>query len=404
MADTQVLKCSNCNIVINEILSFVCNKIDVLDEDSLCRICVSSFSEEDITTAKSLLFDSVPTTKRKIQRKRDGKAKRDIDDIICLLKETDPERIPIFVSRDLQKLPPVLFDHLDCTKLLKELQLMKNEIKELKEAKEQLVTIQQLESIRNDIEQIKSSGIKVPQNESKRVDCMVNNELDDSDSYDTIISAPSSPLLNSSRAEGKAEKVIEDRNEPTRNGRSVPVLNIMTHRADACALSADALAPVRVTTVGHTAVSNGDQDGQQLTFANVVRNVTSSGNDGWTVVQRKYRKQRFTGNKGKAVIKPDEKFKAAEIMIPLYISNVSKGLSSDDIVKYIKDKCNLLVKVEKIIMKIEKEYDSYKIYIPKYQVDILMQDDVWPAGVSYRRFINFRRQRRSKGSENNQNQ
>ncbi|XP_026729527.1 uncharacterized protein LOC113495128 [Trichoplusia ni] len=375
--------------------------MDVMDEDSLCRICVTSFTEEDITTAKSLLFDSVPTTKRKIQRKRDGKAKRDIDDIICLLKETDPELIPIFVARDLQILPPVLFDHLDCTRLLKELQLMKREITDLKESKEQYVTTQQLESVKNDIKHLKSSDKDIPQTKTKCGGCMLLNEFEDSDSFNTIISAPTSPLLHSSRVVGRLDKNVEGRSMSIGNNGGVPVINsatsdekAMTHRSgNVSALSAEALATDCVTAVGHTAVLDGEHVGKQPTFANVVRsekNVVSQDNDGWTLVQRKFRNQRFAGKKGSAVIKPEEKFKAAEIMLPLYISNVSKGLSVDDIVSYIRGKSRLLVKVEKLTMKIDKEYDSYKIFIPKHKEDIFMRDDFWPDGISYRRFINFR--------------
>ena len=56
---TTTLKCNSFNIVINEVLAFVCNKIDVMDEDSICRICETAFSENEITMAKNLLFDSI---------------------------------------------------------------------------------------------------------------------------------------------------------------------------------------------------------------------------------------------------------------------------------------------------------------------------------------------------------
>lgn len=69
--------------------------------------------------AKTLLFASIPKSKI-TKRMRKGKTIRDIDDIICLLKETDPELVPIFVARELNKLPSVLFDHLDATRILKD--------------------------------------------------------------------------------------------------------------------------------------------------------------------------------------------------------------------------------------------------------------------------------------------
>lgn len=140
-------------------------------------------------------------------------------------------------------------------------------------------------------------------------------------------------------------------------------------------------------------MTNGEHDGKQLTFASVVRkesNAPSQDKDGWILVHRNNRNKRFAGKMGKAVIQPDAKFKAAEEMVPLYISNVLKGLSNEDIVKYIKEKCNLHVKVEKMSMKVEKEYDSYKVFIPKHKEEFFMNDEFWPEVVSYRRFIHFR--------------
>lgn len=115
---SNIVKCTTCNIVINELLSFIQNKVDVMDEVALVQICESSFSIEEIKEAKNLLFTSIITSERNIQRKRDGKASRDLNDIISLVKGTDPELVPIFVAKNLQKLPPVTFDHVDVTRLL----------------------------------------------------------------------------------------------------------------------------------------------------------------------------------------------------------------------------------------------------------------------------------------------
>lgn len=38
-----------------------------------------------------------------------------LDDIICVFKEADPNEIHVFVARELHKLPPVLFDHVYVT-------------------------------------------------------------------------------------------------------------------------------------------------------------------------------------------------------------------------------------------------------------------------------------------------
>lgn len=54
---SNMVKCSKCNIMINELLAFVNNRIDVMEEESISRICISAFSESNILVAKDLFFD-----------------------------------------------------------------------------------------------------------------------------------------------------------------------------------------------------------------------------------------------------------------------------------------------------------------------------------------------------------
>lgn len=129
----DVIKCRSCNIVINEVLVFIQNKIKVMDNKSLIRVCATGFSESDVTHAKSLLFDAVKPNIKMVKRRNDGKMQRDLEDIITVFKETDPEKFPIFVARDLYKLPPINFDHIDVTGLLKELLVLREEINSIKE-------------------------------------------------------------------------------------------------------------------------------------------------------------------------------------------------------------------------------------------------------------------------------
>lgn len=69
--------------------------------ESLIKICDSSFSEKKIEDANAHMFESVTTSQRKVSRRNDGKTRRNVEDIICLFKEIDPDTIKIFVARDL---------------------------------------------------------------------------------------------------------------------------------------------------------------------------------------------------------------------------------------------------------------------------------------------------------------
>ena len=47
------------------------------------------------------------------------------------MKETDPDDVPDFVVRDLHKLPPITFDHVDVTRLLKDITSLKASLAEM---------------------------------------------------------------------------------------------------------------------------------------------------------------------------------------------------------------------------------------------------------------------------------
>ncbi|CAH2245591.1 jg6526 [Pararge aegeria aegeria] len=106
-------------------------KYSVLCRTKLALICRQSFEEDEIFKAKCLLFESLPH--RLIKRKGEDRKQKNIDYIIGVLRGTEPDDIPVFVARDLQKLPPVTFDHVDATRLLKDIVLLQRQVRVLQE-------------------------------------------------------------------------------------------------------------------------------------------------------------------------------------------------------------------------------------------------------------------------------
>ncbi|XP_061722560.1 uncharacterized protein LOC133529004 [Cydia pomonella] len=149
---SNILKCNLCNIVIDELLSYIQNKLSVIDDITLVRICTSAFSSEEIKKSKTLLFESLSTGQRKIVRKRSGKEARDIDDIVTAMRAAEADTLPVFVARKLEKLPPLSFDHLDCTKLLKDIVKLQNDLEEIKSS---YATKSELENVRVDVQNLK---------------------------------------------------------------------------------------------------------------------------------------------------------------------------------------------------------------------------------------------------------
>lgn len=157
---SKVLKCSNSIIVVCEVLALIQNKLDVMNKEDLMHIYDTSFSTEDIEAAKNLLFDSISSKRnvaiRKITRKKDGKSKWDLSDVIAVLKESDSDCVPIFVAKDLQKLPPVTFDHINATRLLKDILVLQTEVHIIKNS---YVTSDLMEELRKDLTNLKQTSV-----------------------------------------------------------------------------------------------------------------------------------------------------------------------------------------------------------------------------------------------------
>lgn len=82
-----------------------------------------------------------------------------IHDIISVFKVNDPDVLPVFVARDLEKLPPITLDHLDVSKLLKDLMIIQTEIKNIKSS---YATVEQLETLKRDCLNEKPTDISPP--------------------------------------------------------------------------------------------------------------------------------------------------------------------------------------------------------------------------------------------------
>lgn len=412
---SKLLKCSSCNIVINEVLAFVSNKIDVMNEENISHICVSAFSDEDIHCAKNLLCESLPTEKRKKIRKREGKKLREIDDIICMLKETDPEILPVFVARDLQKLPPVLFDHVDVTRILKDLMLMRQEINQIKE---QYVTKENLDTVKYDLENLKKASIV---NNFETPVYNVNNKQGGLlvDSNDDFCSGPMGLAYMGAKQANTCKRPVSEIQTET-NNRDISQsfsknegsqkiirdnMNTLNDRGSRLSLVGDKSEPMThpqsaaldmTSEQRHTAAAalvNNDVFRKNKSLAEVVREgewKVPMRDKEWTLVQRRRLRNRFFAHTGKAILNPEASFRAAVTQIPIYIYNVAKDVPVCDIQNYIASKTEVTVLLEKVNMKIPKSYDAYKVLVPKEKLDIFLNDDFWPEGIAYRRFVDFK--------------
>ena len=120
-------------VIVDERLCFMQNKIDVLPPQTIADLCVTTFDDTAIEKSKKRLFDlcADETTSRFRRRQGPKKSAVNIDDMIRLLQEKGTD-VPVFVARDLSRLPPITFDSVDVSSLLHSIRRAQLEIDQLK--------------------------------------------------------------------------------------------------------------------------------------------------------------------------------------------------------------------------------------------------------------------------------
>lgn len=410
---TTTVKCASCNIVISELLSYVQNKISIITEDSLLKICLSSFSSDQIDEAKTLLFESLPDEHRKKVRKGQGKENRDLMDIISLFKIVDSDVMPVFVARDLEKLPPITFDHLDVSKLLKDLILVQSEIKNMKSS---FVTITQLEeevksqlqnmnhtvpsfSIRN--VNLKRGGACVYQGRDSGP-MGLSHFSDPSIRDPNNISEPgSSPIEDLNyRSMIVASDCMEARNDVPTNVKSTVDCNRLegegADRTVTCSTERAVEQACESSPAADNKVCKQLINSNKSTFANVLlysRDNNDDNEQGWTLVQKRrpIRNSRLKGKMGSSTVETEYNFRAADRKIPMFITNVHKGTSESDICKYIYGKTGEHVILSKIVMKKQRDHDAYKFFVSESKLQLFLDEKLWPSGIIFRRFVHFKK-------------
>ncbi|KAI5644920.1 hypothetical protein NE865_02894 [Phthorimaea operculella] len=369
-------------------------------------MCESTFTEKEIEAAKSLLFESVKVSRAKINRRKDGKGKRNLEDIISFFKEVNPEFLPMFVAQDLQKLPPASIDHIDTVTLFKDITKLRNEMNTFKN---DYATLSQLKSLKRELKNIKtdiSSNFHYTNNVNTRkrggfgldsgpIGLSHNNTIF-SNEEGNMAGPVTVENVDYSEEDGGTNvwRKIGEQNPSLSHLHSQSSVESPNH-----AVPVTHAFPSKSTLQKGLNASSKINLDKEKTVAEILKEKgdwkQERPNENWIEVQRRRLRNRFVGKTGKAAPVPDKmtgsQFKAADIRIPLFISNVNKEVEAQGICEYIEAKAQVSVDVEKINMKYKRPYNAYKIFVPKHKLEMFLNDEFWPDGVKFRQFVHLRR-------------
>lgn len=346
-----------------------------------------------------------------------------------MFKNADLQLLPIFVAKDLERLPPVTFDSVDATALLKSITLLKSELTQIKN---DYVTKKHFEDLECKLYDGRYASLLSGQwvNTKKRGTCVKDSGpmalgTPRSESCDKSYTRPfqwpnhatndnECALSPSHPSDEPVEQfpcesdwslsraLIEvDNSAPSLTQSNKQCSNEMVNQIlDRTGFVNNKTEQLPVTSVGggieyaksagSALVNKRFDETCKLLYDKVVPCKDSEYVGDWKLVQRKRLKDKFIGSRGKAVSDLNSKFRAADTKIPLFVSNVHKDVLESDITDYIYEKTREKVSLLKIKMKKQRDYNSYKIFVSKNKIEIFLDDNLWPAGISFRRFVNMK--------------
>ena len=120
-------------LVEDELLNFLVVKMKTLSQDDIILLTVNHFGSEWIENSKKVLFDLCPTTQRFVTHKGPQKDANNVKSCLKVLNEAG-ENIPRFVSHHLDELPPVTYNSIDVSCMLRTLERVSADISSLKQA------------------------------------------------------------------------------------------------------------------------------------------------------------------------------------------------------------------------------------------------------------------------------
>ncbi|KAJ8723282.1 hypothetical protein PYW08_003194 [Mythimna loreyi] len=236
-----------------------------------------------------------------------------------MMKSTDPDDVPAFVAKDLHKLPPVTFDHVDVTRLLKDITALKASLAEVQSKLEMSNTT--VGDLRAEVELLRNavSESRAPNNSSVNIRRKARNASIGIFESASCSASPAADNVCVASCSAAAVAVSSPGEVVTRVCTSTP------KRAYSAIVAANKPA------VSQTMRQAGTTEGGK-----------QSDEDGFTKVEKKKKKKPSCQNQcGTALAGPNMLLRPAIPTTQLYISRLHHTTKVEDIVSYKSSMLNI---------------------------------------------------------------
>lgn len=363
------------DVIINDLLCFTVNKMDTLPLDIITKLCTETYMEEEIETAKRLVFDTCKPDDRYIKRKGADKSTANMEDIQRVLHSTAPPSLPTFVSATLH-LPAVNLEHVDISVCMQELQIVRQEMKLIRDCSIDSVRVQtELVALRKELWELKNRLSSTPPAAS----CSAPPAATCSTPPATSSSAPPAASTLTRPKESYAN-AVSDTCPPETIPKSLHAGDSGRQVERAPATKSSQASRRRGYSSGSRAVAR-----PQSTSAGGHSDLDS---EGFRLVQRK--KQRSRAVVGTAVSSSLSAVKSRPAEI--FVTRLEPDTLTQDVERYLTD--NLSQKCAVNCSKLTTKYDGYssfRVSVDYNAVSEVLSPSFWPCGILVRRFHSRRR-------------
>jgi hypothetical protein len=345
-------------LLTNDILCFISTARHEKSNNEIVISVESFYDFVKIKEAKDLVYD---LCKRKIcRRKKDEKISKEIGDILSIFETIDEEKIsvPRFVAERFDSLPPSSgFDAIarNMSALRELVANLRDELKELRDTCDTFISgMGDQADIKAELSDIKKKLIKIEKN---------NAELSSNNVAMPVVKEKTTALPKQKQSYSaiiKKQSYIKKASPPTEKLQQI--------------------------------YNNKDIPEQ-------VYNMTPMKIDDWTTVGEKKKiikenKRQDAKPEGNRQI-PDNfgtrgRLRGAERLLDLYVGQCDLETTMEEIVAYCKNVFDIVIKEAVQLPSKSTYYKSFKLSMPYYDRDILLDSNWWPTGIYVRKFFKAR--------------
>ncbi|KAI5643667.1 hypothetical protein NE865_04258 [Phthorimaea operculella] len=345
----------------NELLAYLQHNRDATDVSSVIQYCTTYFTVVEICEAKAQLCEALNISAKCVpHRSGDENGKKSLQDIMKVLKEMDPVHLPKWCATPAPRTIPVTLDQAKVNRMLQQdIASLQASLEEFKQQFE--ISQNTIAELRAEIVLLRNSvtGSAVISNiaDSERRDMRAAGE-----SHTSVKSAPS--------ADSPRHRTI----------RRAKRRNIANRQAQPPTLPAE-------NRTGKAQSRPSEPSWNQR------RDQVDA--EGYTLFQKKRRRQNRQNQCGTASGEPNSPLRAATPRTSLYVSRLHESTTKQDVLDYIfarhkagvfKDNPRLGVFVEALESHNRVSFTSFVVRVPTAHLDVFTTPEFWPKGVVYRRF------------------